>query len=1009
MGSRTAASSAPALRHKFAAPGVPRGSIARPRLDRLLHELFDTYSIVEIIAAPGSGKTVAAQLFAGRCGRQLAWLTMDRSDISASGLLFDLATALGPLAGDAVNAMRQTLQTTGTAEEAAAILASAADGTDALLVIDECQEIAASAEAASALDIFLEYVPERLRVLLLAREELPWPLQKRYIHGQIAQIGDTALNLTFEETAECAGQLGASPETAERIFASTGGWAAGVAFASRFGVGEEPNFRDLSAYFGHRVLSLLPEEEQRFLLDTSVTDVVTRDVAVALCGPGGPRLWSAVSARHLPATSTTSSAIVIHSLFRTFLQRRLVETEPARHAQLLAAYARHLAATRQFKDATDVWVSLGDLDQARDSAAAALPTLFADADWPVIMRWLDAFGESRVHSDPQLIGAYVRAVHGVREFERARTLVRRLDREGRLRAAIELDPALLSTAAWALQARPQEALSLLDKYEGDARADVVRYMIEVTIATRPVPPPDARDLPDVERLLSWGLFLQGRLGELARMGPVDDTTAVLNPNIVLAPAFLENTEAAAALWQRVPPEIRERAHSRFIAGMIALSTSGHAEARHHLELAVADSQREGFSLQPVYEIFLGYLHLTDHGPEAAIARLEPVLEELSRTGQAAYAEMAQCFLGLAYLRADRATEARLILGEAVASMSRCQRRLLLPMAAAGLSEAEARLGELEAASEAAELAYHVSMLTCSFSVLVQAVHLFPDVQRRQLARFPDDSRWRRLVVAPSVRRRAHGTQPEVADGATLVLQPFGRQRDLIVDGEPARIGRTKILELVACLSLHPRGIDRFELQRRLFPEADQRSGGNHFRQIAHKLRHTTNVNLERKGNLVLLPTSLAFTANDLESERILGLASAFSGQERRERLEAGLALAVGPYLEGSSLPWVEERRNYLDLVYEEARLELATLLLELGEPDAARQECETVLETNRYSDPSYRILVGIERKVGSESSVLATYRRATEALTELGLRPGDARRLLQRGTPGPRRGAAVPH
>jgi DNA-binding SARP family transcriptional activator/tetratricopeptide (TPR) repeat protein len=1006
-----AASSAPALRHKFAAPGVPRGSIARPRLDRLLHELFDTYSIVEIIAAPGSGKTVAAQLFAGRCGRQLAWLTMDRSDISASGLLFDLATALGPLAGDAVTAMRQTLQETGTAEEAAAILASAADGTDALLVIDECQEIAAAAEAASALDIFLEYVPERLRVLLLAREELPWPLQKRYIHGQIAQIGDTALNLTFEETAECARQLGASPETAERIFASTGGWAAGVAFASRFGVGEEPNFRDLSAYFGHRVLSLLPEEEQRFLLDTSVTDVVTRDVAVALCGPGGRRLWSAVSSRHLPATSTTSSAIVIHSLFRSFLQQRLVETEPARHAQLLAAYARHLAATRQFKDATDVWISLGDLDQARDSAAAALPTLFADADWPVIMRWLEAFGESRVHSDPQLIGAYVRAVHGVREFERARTLVRRLDREGRLRAAIELDPALLATAAWALQARPQEALSLLDKYEGDARADVVRYMIEVTIATRPVPPPDARDLPDVERLLSWGLFLQGRLGELARMGPVDDTTAVLNPNIVLAPAFLENTEAATALWQRVPPEIRERAHSRFIAGMIALSTGDHAEARHHLELAVADSQREGFSLQPVYEIFLGYLHLTDHGPEAAIARLEPVLEELSRTGQAAYAEMAQCFLGLAYLRADRATEARLILGEAAASMSRCQRRLLLPMAAAGLSEAEARLGALKAASEAAELAYHVSMLTCSFAVLVQAVHLFPDVQRRQLARSPDDSRWRRLVVAPSVRRRPHAALPEVT-GGTLVLQPFGRQRDLIVDGEPARIGRTKILELVACLSLHPRGIDRFELQRRLFPEADQRSGGNHFRQIAHKLRHTTNVNLERKGNLVLLPTSLAFTANDIESERVLGLASAFSGQERRERLEAGLALAVGPYLEGSSLPWVEERRNYLDLVYEEARLELATLLLELGEPDAARQECETVLETNRYSDPSYRILVGIERKVGSESSVLATYRRATEALTELGLRPGDARRLLQRGMPGPKgiqRGAAVQH
>jgi len=73
---------------------------------------------VEIVAAPGSGKTVQAQLYAASCGRAVAWLTMDRSDRSASGLVFDLATALGSLAGDAAAAMRRTLQENGTVEEA---------------------------------------------------------------------------------------------------------------------------------------------------------------------------------------------------------------------------------------------------------------------------------------------------------------------------------------------------------------------------------------------------------------------------------------------------------------------------------------------------------------------------------------------------------------------------------------------------------------------------------------------------------------------------------------------------------------------------------------------------------------------------------------------------------------------------------------------------------------------------------------------------------------------------
>ena len=193
MGSRTAEPASSPLRHKFVAPGIPRGSIARPRLDRQLSELFDTYSVVEIVAAPGSGKTVQAQLYAASCGRAVAWLTMDRSDRSASGLVFDLATALGSLAGDAAAAMRRTLQDERHGRRSRGHPGQRDRSGECLVVIDECQHIAMSTDAASALDTFLEYIPDQTRVLLLAREELPWPLQKRYVHGQIAQIADSAL------------------------------------------------------------------------------------------------------------------------------------------------------------------------------------------------------------------------------------------------------------------------------------------------------------------------------------------------------------------------------------------------------------------------------------------------------------------------------------------------------------------------------------------------------------------------------------------------------------------------------------------------------------------------------------------------------------------------------------------------------------------------------------------------------------------------------------------------
>ncbi|MEV4604400.1 BTAD domain-containing putative transcriptional regulator [Amycolatopsis sp. NPDC049253] len=982
-------------RHRIAPPGVPTGSLGRPRLDRLLSDLFETYSVVEIVAAPGSGKTVQAQLYAAASGLPLAWLTLDKSDVSASALVFDLASALGDLAEGAAATMFSTLQGNGTPDEAAAILASTLGEHDCLLVIDDCHHIAGSADAASAVDTFLEYIAEPVRVLLLARDELPWPLQKRYVHGQIAQLGDATLNLSKQEVAAFVESSGAGPESVEQIFEQTGGWAAGVAFASRFGVGEEPNLRDLSTYFGRQVLDPLPEAEQRFLLDTSVTDAVTRDVAVALCGAEGNRLWSGLSARHLPATSRTADAIVCHSLFRTYLLRQLEDTQPERLRELRAAYARYLATVRQFDEATELWLALGDFDEAQRSAVEALPALYSRADWPVVKRWLDALGEDRVFEDPALIGASVRAVHDLRELEPARRLIRRMDREGRLRGAVEHDPGVLAVAAWAMHAHPHEALGLLDKYEGDASADVVRYMIDTTVSTREVTPPDVQGLAFVERGLSWGLFLQGRLGELARMGPADANGPILNPHVILAAAFRQDTAEADRMWLRIPPETRDRPHARFIEAMMDLTRQNHSGARENLRLALADSHRSGFSLEPVYETFAGYLLLLTDGPEPAIAQLRPVLDAMSRTGQTAYIEMTQCFLGLAYLRVDRVAEARLMLRDAVASMTRCRRELLLSLAAAGLSEATARAGDDEAAHENAELAYRVATDMGSFWALIQAVRLFPEIRRREAARDRGDTRWSRLVVAPSSDRTADGPHRPEPSTRRFELQPFGRGRDLYVDGVRANVGRTKLLELLACLALHPKGIDRFELQRRLFPDADQRSGGNHFRQVAHKLRLRTGIVLERQGSLVLVSPALGLIARDVESERLLAEASALPGPERRRRLLDGLAPVEGLYLEGSCLPWVEERRAHLTLVHEEARIELAMLHLELGEPELARAVCEQILESNRYSDPAYRVLADVERAVGSESSALAVYRRASDALAELGLQPGDARRLAR--------------
>jgi DNA-binding SARP family transcriptional activator len=290
----------------------------------------------------------------------------------------------------------------------------------------------------------------------------------------------------------------------------------------------------------------------------------------------------------------------------------------------------------------------------------------------------------------------------------------------------------------------------------------------------------------------------------------------------------------------------------------------------------------------------------------------------------------------------------------------------------------------------------------SFATVSPALTAFPDLLIREDTRDQAGGlRWRRMVVAPSARPPR---TPVVEADVRLGLQPFGPGRDISVNGVPRNIGRMKIVELLAYLALHPDGTERGRLQQVLFPEATLRNGGNHFRQISFKFRQITGLSLDRRdGNHIGLPAGTVVDAADVRFEELLRTVSWGTPADRVTLLRAALDLVPGAYLGGSNLAWAEERRAHLDVVQEEARLELVRVLLEMGEPEAARTECRALLALNHYSDPGYRLLVQIERTIGSESSVFAAYREAVTALEELGLAPGAARELMKAEPPSPRR------
>lgn len=973
------------LSHKYVPPGLPARVLRRDRLNDLYREAFEQHRVVTVVGGAGTGKTVQAQLFASDSPRAVAWLTLDIADASPSRFLTDLAVCIDYYCAGSTDALHWALRSGAGAVEAAATLAETLGSEPLLLVIDDGEVLLHDPVLVSSLATFLDYAPETLHCLVMSRASLGGPLRQAVLEGRYAKVDDEYLRLSPSEVGDFLEVRGMQDVSADALHEASGGWMAGLVFGSRFDSSQPTQSPEFTDYLREAILGELSEAEREFLIKASLVEVITPEIAGALIGPQGSELYHSVVARHLPAMTSNGEHLVIHSVVRAFLRSELEITYAADKAALFRRGAELYELNGDRERATDWYLQAGDLDAAVRTAELELPRLYARSDWATVARWLDRFGQTLVDDRPLLVGARIRSLFGRRQFDEAVSAIRSYDQRGRLREATDVDRGLLATVGWALQADASEANRYLAKYQGDYRVEAVKYMFAATTGVEAAVPPIEVGGTDVERLVSWGLLWQGRLEEVLRLAPSTEDTPVLNPNTILAYLWRGDVESGREMWMRVPELIRQRAHSKFIEACIRHAEGDVEGALSAARDALGDSRRVGFQLDSVYEVLVAYFVLVLGRSRDALATLERKIHDLSQHGDLANAEMAQTWYGLALLREDRVEEARLVLEECVRSMARAQRRLFYPAASVLLSEALRRLGEDEAASAAANDAYQVASLIGSFFWLLEALRAVPDVLEAEVQRDPSDSRWRRLRFAPSAAQGvSHGP---VEESTVVLVQPFGPDRDLLVNGERVGVGRLKVLELATCLALHPNGIDRAELQRRLFPEVDQRRGGNHFRQIAHKLRGLIGASLGRSGNLVTWPAGVVIESQDLIFERLIASASAATGRARMQLLADALADVSGDYLESSDLPWVEERRFHLDVVREEVLTELAALAFDLDELERARDAAERVLQLNVFSEDAYLLLMRVENAIGTPASCRAVLRRATEALSELGVEP----------------------
>jgi LuxR family transcriptional regulator, maltose regulon positive regulatory protein len=362
-------------------------------------------SLTVLIAPAGSGKTTALASWAATATRDVVWVRLDADDDEPTSL----ATALleggrRQLGNDFGGRLAQLLAYTGAAPTSRQLVTSLVndlgDHGPVTFVLDDVHAVNGPAVWAF-LDDLLDHVPPDVRVVLASRVEPASSLARRRVRGELAELGLDDLRLDRDAVRRVlAHEAAVSDEQVDAVLAASHGWAAAVRLATAH-LGAEGHLTaeaapqvatdvlgDLRHFLANEVLAAVPDELQRFLLETSILDELTPTVCAAVTGRGdSERILTELDRRNLFVTRHRAEAgdtWRTHDLFAAFLGEQLAERYDAVAVREL--HRRAAAALPPLR-------SLPHLLAAGDHLAAAeliLELGLSDLDTSMVLRLVPA-------------------------------------------------------------------------------------------------------------------------------------------------------------------------------------------------------------------------------------------------------------------------------------------------------------------------------------------------------------------------------------------------------------------------------------------------------------------------------------------------------------------------------------------------------------------------------------------------------------------------------------------
>ncbi|PRY30855.1 LuxR family maltose regulon positive regulatory protein [Pseudosporangium ferrugineum] len=369
----------PLLRSRFEIPDRPPFRVSRPRLrDRLR---LSNAPVTMVVGPPGSGKTqlVASWVADEPAAGAVAWITLEDDDRACP--FWTVVVEALRHAGLDINPSLATSPVPAPADRSFLIRLAAELNRlrrPVTLVLDGVSDLTGT-EWAAELEFVLRHTASLLRLVLIGRWDPPMPAHRYRLAGRLLEIRSADLAFTADEAAELLRLHGVqlSPAKLSSLLAHTEGWAAGLRLFAMALQGRQDaddlvdtitgNEATIAEYFFDEVLRAQPAHVRSFLLEVSVLDTFTADLAEAVTGRTDARgILAELERRNafVQRAAEFSAVYRFHRLFAELLGAQLLCVAPERLRPLHARAATWFAEREQTAEAVGHAVKAADWDAA---------------------------------------------------------------------------------------------------------------------------------------------------------------------------------------------------------------------------------------------------------------------------------------------------------------------------------------------------------------------------------------------------------------------------------------------------------------------------------------------------------------------------------------------------------------------------------------------------------------------------------------------------------------------